>query len=1538
MGRTPEGDLCCLNDNGLHAADLELALRSAAFHDPGGFWIPDLAEDERFRNHPVLHRLGIRFAAAVPITSCGGERLGTLAVYDVKPRKSSAKQKKNLAELAKLISSQMRLLPMTGLDSGRADIALQSSDAVFSQDLTGNILSANESLALASGYSCSTLMDMTSARLLSAESVARFQDAAVSLLGGESSRSLSLNFVHKFGVQTSWIVDMRLLLRPGNESRILCIARNDASRIHTANGLQEILEAITPVTGDAFFRSLAANLSVFLGIKYAFVAELHSGPPRLVRTLAISQNGTLLENSDHWVEGTPCEQVLDHGFQWYPSSTQKIFDTVSSLKEMAVESYIGTPLRSSKGKVIGLLAIMDVKQWTPDPRVEAALNLFALRAAVELERRATEGKKELLSNLVENSSELVVMLSLSGDVLYWNKALGTICGIGNPDHELVRAQLRNQLATFCASLQAGIETLRATGHFESCLVLTDAVSGQQIPCEFNAVLLKSTDAGEPASIAAFGRDLRSHMAASQALLEADQKYLATISTASEGIVLRRADATISACNSSARQIFGIPDDQTANQICYDRWQWFREDGSEIAPEEHPTAVALRTGTAQSVATIGVTRFDGASIWLSLKAMPIVMPGCAEPYGVISSFTDITLERGFKLGLKELHRLSNANHDSVADLFHDFIRTGCQMFDMPHGYLSQANGETMDVPYIVSSLADLLPGMSVPYKDSFCRFIIEDAITVAVEDTLTETKYLSPPIFHQLGVRSYFGTAIMLSENVFGVLGFFSLSPKPAGFFNSQRRELLELMSRSLGRVVHDEQTRNSRLKAEDDLRRSESLFRSIIENTSDFVCILDAHRQMKYVSPSIARALNTGSGSAAALSIPDVLSGNQMKVLVRQERIWLSHPGPHPTFELTVKSTGNKLIHLECTATNLLADPVVAGIVLSGRDVTERKLAHQLDLDRNRILEMIAHSEPAHDAFREITAMVEHQQPGLKAAILLLRRGQLFWECAPKFPVDALAAFPRISVNPDNGCYARAAHSRQSQTATDIMFDAFWRPRRRIATELLASQCLASPVVSAFGQVLGVFALHFEEGMEITERHLALVQAAVSMTAISMEHNLLNDQLSYQSQHDALTGLPNRLQLQDRLPNALEEAGNQGKLLAVCFIDLDRFKQINDTLGHTIGDHLLEQVSRRLKYCVRKGGLVARMGGDEFAVVLAGLTSEDEALQQSEELLASLRSPFQVDGHELFVTACMGIGMFPRDGRDVATLLRNADSAMYIAKHKGNDSLEFFKPGLGATALRNLEMETYLRRAIDNNELRILYQPQVDLDGRVESVEALVKWHHPKLGRISPGQFIPIAEESGMIVPIGAWVLRQACLQNAAWQAAGLRPIRVSVNVSAVQFARPDFVGTVAAALEESGLSPRYLDLELTESILVRDLQESAALMSVLRDVGVSISIDDFGTGYSSLSYLRRLPADTLKIDQSFLRESTVDTGSLAVIQTIVSLAHNLGLTVVAEGVETAAHLDIIRIAGCDKAQGHFFGEAITPDEVPPLLLESRIR
>jgi diguanylate cyclase (GGDEF)-like protein len=447
---------------------------------------------------------------------------------------------------------------------------------------------------------------------------------------------------------------------------------------------------------------------------------------------------------------------------------------------------------------------------------------------------------------------------------------------------------------------------------------------------------------------------------------------------------------------------------------------------------------------------------------------------------------------------------------------------------------------------------------------------------------------------------------------------------------------------------------------------------------------------------------------------------------------------------------------------------------------------------------------------------------------------------------------------------------------------------------------------------------------------------AASITG-ARQRQQVEEKIRYQALHDMLTGLPNRLLFDEMLNKALPNASRKGESLAVIFLDLDRFKVINDTLGHTLGDKLLKEVAQRLNDSLRKGDTVARWGGDEFIILLPRVNNIEEVTQVAERILQTLENAFHLQGHELYISASLGIALLDSNSPNAETLIQHADTALYHAKDKGRNNYQFYSVSLSSKNPELLTLEKSLRYALERKEFSLYYQPRVSIaTGEITGMEALLRWQHPDMGLVAPSVFIPLAEQSGLIVPIGEWVLRTACRQNKAWQDAGLPPLMMAVNLSLKQFWQPQLVETVAKILQQTGLEPHFLELEITETTAIEDLEFTRTVLQDLQQMGVHLSIDDFGTGHSSLSRLQLLPLHNLKIDKSFVQDLTHDVKVAHIIKAIVSLGRNLGLRLTAEGVENEEELEFLRSIHCEDVQGFLFYRPLSAQKATEILESKR--
>ena len=569
----------------------------------------------------------------------------------------------------------------------------------------------------------------------------------------------------------------------------------------------------------------------------------------------------------------------------------------------------------------------------------------------------------------------------------------------------------------------------------------------------------------------------------------------------------------------------------------------------------------------------------------------------------------------------------------------------------------------------------------------------------------------------------------------------------------------------------------------------------------------------------------------------------------------------------------------------------------------------------------------------------------------------IFSECASQSLAGALPA-PSLSVAPAYGLsvigtplvleeetvgalvagYAHSALPERSQIErlagdSKIPFDILWGT-------IQATESVSEARLALFGELLQLLGNSMLRDAHLTHQYGEVVARAQQLTLDAERANRLTDesllQMSHMASHDPLTGLPNRMLLEERIVRAITVARRYQRQLAILFLDVDRFKHINDSLGHEVGDRLLQSLAERLIGSVRSSDTVSRQGGDEFVVLLSEVAHAPAAAASAQKIISKLTAPHVTAGHELHVSVSIGISVFPGDGDDAATLIKCADTAMYQAKALGRDQYQFFTATMNARAVERLALESSLRGALRRQEFLLHYQPKMNLHtGTMIGAEALIRWQHPDRGLVRPTQFVPIAEDSGLIVPVGQWVLLEACRQAREWQDAGLRPVPVSVNISAVEFRSKGFLEGVGEILRETRLDPGFLELELTERVLMEQGDSTVAVLRALKDLGVQLSVDDFGTGYSNLSYLRKFPIDSLKLDQSFVHEIANDSEGAPIVTAVISMGKSLNYRVVAEGVETVEQLAFLQSQLCAEGQGYLFSPPLAANDLVGFLKAS---
>jgi diguanylate cyclase (GGDEF)-like protein/PAS domain S-box-containing protein len=886
--------------------------------------------------------------------------------------------------------------------------------------------------------------------------------------------------------------------------------------------------------------------------------------------------------------------------------------------------------------------------------------------------------------------------------------------------------------------------------------------------------------------------------------------------------------------------------------------------------------------------------DGGWRWVLSVGSIVERDESGKPLRVLGTHTDITQLKRAEQRVRRLANFYSALSETNAaimrnrehgGLFEEVCRIAVERGGLKMAWIGMADRDAGRVVPVASfgqgreSLSQLdlsIRADSAEGRGATGRAVREDSYVVC--NDLVQDLTMQPWMEHaqRIGFRASAAFPLRQGGQAVGAL---SLYAGEIGFFDAELVALLQELARNVSAALDRFVLEGQRSDAEEALRASEARFRALVENSSDVFMLIGPNVERRYISPSASRVFGHPPQVLANRQGDELMHPEDMKVVaLRVAHLARQPAGAADSLLYRLRQPDGSWRWYEGIARNMLDDPHIRAIVTSNRDVTERRQAEQALRASERLLRLALSAADMAVFSQDLElryTWVVNPQLGMQAEQML---GKTDADLLPSGEATRLSEVKRRVLA------SGAGERHEVAVATDGQqryYDMILEPRRDAARTVVG-----------------------------------LIGVSLDITARKETEN----RVQYLAHHDSLTGLPNRMLLRDRVEQALAHAIRDNTFVALLFLDLDRFKHVNDSLGHLAGDQLLRAMTERLRMGVRASDTVSRQGGDEFVVLLADIQDLGDIHAIAQKLLSLGAEPFELGGHAVNASFSIGISVFPTDGGDFDTLLRQADTALYHAKESGRNTYRFFTAEMNAAALERMRLESQLRRALEHGEFELHYQAQHDLSsGNVVGAEALLRWHSPELGEVPPAQFVPVAEDSGLIVPIGAWVINEACRQLQEWRNAGLPRLHMAVNLSGMQFRRDDVVQTVYQALDRHDIPPSVLEIEITESVLLQGAGQVAETVRNLKNLGVRLSIDDFGTGYSSLSYLKRFAVDKLKVDHTFVRDIVNDPDDAAIVRAIVQLGHSLKLRVIAEGVETEAQLAFLRECGCHEAQGFRF-------------------
>jgi diguanylate cyclase (GGDEF)-like protein/PAS domain S-box-containing protein len=1112
---------------------------------------------------------------------------------------------------------------------------------------------------------------------------------------------------------------------------------------------------------------------------------------------------------------------------------------------------------------------------------------------------ARRRSETMLRAIVQSSPLAIFALDSHGSVQVWNRASEELFGwsadeVVGHKHEFV-VDADEELSALVGRVFAG-DTVK--GH-QAQFVRRD---GRSVDVDVSLAPLRNTNDEVVAAIAVLA-DVTEQKQSARALLESEVWFRSLVQNSSDMVMVIGTDGTFDYMSPSATEFVGFRADDVAKRRVNEVLAPAAEDLASL--QETFARLRSQPGSVEMV-TFRVKRADGAMRWIEMAASNLIDDSAVR--GIVINARDITEAFEADAAVRESEERLSVLVSSVSDAITVVGADGTLVYSSPVA------------DEMFGDLGGDAPGTVFDSLDPSDR----PAAIALFEQTLT-----APGLFHPEEVRIRRSDGSILDAEVIAN----NLLDEPA--------------VRGIVMTIRDitERKRAERALLESDarLRESEARYRAVVDDQTELVCRYLPDTKLTFVNRAFAEFYG---------STPDELVGSLLIDLhppsarvEELERLQRFGPGAEvQTYDDWELAGGGARRWYRWTDRAFLDEQGdVVEFQSVGHDVTREHRAAMLTANEAEILKQVARGVPLDETLRAIAGAFEDHFPRLSCAIFLhhpetstLRLG-----AAPTLARPFVAALDGVMIGRASGSGGAAAASGESVFVSDARSDGRWAQFREVVVDHGIGGAWSTPILATDGRtVLGTLDVFAREPGEPDDEVHSILSMVAHLASIAIEHKAFEDRLAHQSMHDPLTRLPNRVLFLDRLELAIARGRRTRAQIGVLFVDLDRFKNVNDSLGHEAGDELLVAVARRIEAVLRPGDTVARFGGDEFTILCEDLqhgASRERAIEIGQRLRAAVAQPFVVRDAETFVGLSVGIAITERGDETADELLRDADAAMYHAKELGRGRVEVFDDTMRARALARHTTENELHRAIERGELRLFYQPIISLtDACCIGAEALVRWQHPERGLVAPAEFIPLAEDTGLIVPLGAWVLEEAATQAARWQLDHAGDFFVSINLSARQLAQPDLADQMAQVIGQSGARASNLFLEITETAFMEDAEAVMRVIERVRALGVRFAIDDFGTGYSSLGYLKRFAVDSVKIDRAFVNGLAEDSGDLAIVTAVVGLAHALGLRVVAEGVETEAQLTELVSLGCDEAQGYYFAPPQPAADLQPLVSSAR--